>query len=79
MDDYPFELSGKTVDYICPKCKHELKAPIETVLEFEEEDMFNNLPINTPPYVECPNCRKLCMIPKYYKSMRGYLFEYKED
>ena len=46
---YPFKLSGKVVNYICPKCKHKFEAPIEAVLEFESEDEINGLPISTPP------------------------------
>jgi DNA-directed RNA polymerase subunit RPC12/RpoP len=76
MDDFFFE-SGETVDYICTKCKKELKVPIEAVHEFEQDNMFEGKSINTPPYVKCPKCNKLCMVPKYYKSMQGYLFEYK--
>ena len=32
---FPIELSGKTVDYIYPKCKYKFKAPIKAVLEFK--------------------------------------------
>lgn len=38
----PIPLSGKIVEYICPKCKVEFEAPIEMVEEFEQEDMLNN-------------------------------------
>ena len=38
FENFPIKLSGKTVKYICPKCKYEFEAPIEAVLEFEEED-----------------------------------------
>ena len=38
FNSFPFKLSVKTVDYICPKCKLKFQAPIEAVLEFEEED-----------------------------------------
>ena len=38
FDSFPIKLSGITVDYICPKCKNKFKAPIEAVLEFEQED-----------------------------------------
>ena len=50
---FPFALSGKTVAYICPKCKYKFDAPIEAVLEFEQEDEWNGLPISTPPYTIC--------------------------
>ncbi len=71
-NNFPFKLSGKTVDYICPKCKYQFKAPIEAVLEFEEEDEWNNLPISTPPYIICSKCSFDKCIPINYKSRRGY-------
>ena len=49
FNSFPFQLSGKTVDYICPKWKYNFDAPIEAVLEFEQEDEWNGLPISTPP------------------------------
>ena len=53
FNSFPFQLSGKTVAYICPKCKFKFDAPIEAVLEFEQEDEWNGLPISTPPYTIC--------------------------
>ena len=53
FNSFPFKLSGKTVAYICPKCKYKFDAPIEAVLEFEQEDEWNGLPISTPPYTIC--------------------------
>lgn len=34
----PIPLSGKVIEYICPKCKVEFEASLEAVLEFEQED-----------------------------------------
>ena len=48
FNSFPFKLSGKTVDYICPKCKYKFEAPIEAVLQFEQEDEWNGLPASTP-------------------------------
>ena len=42
FNSFPFKLSGKTVDYICPKCKYKFEAPIEAVLQFEQEDEWND-------------------------------------
>ena len=56
FEDFPFKLSGKTVDYICPKCKYKFQAPIEAVLEFVTVDEWNGLPIFTPPYTICSKC-----------------------
>ena len=53
FNSFPFALSGKTVAYICPKCKYKFDALIEAVLEFEQEDNRNGLPISTPPYTIC--------------------------
>ena len=63
----PIPLSGKIVEYICPKCKVEFEAPIEMVEEFEEEDMLNGLPISTPPYIICPKCKHNKCVPLDYK------------
>ena len=38
FDNFPIKLSGKTVNYICPKCKYKFEAPIKAVLEFEQGD-----------------------------------------
>ena len=55
FNSFPFKLSGKTVDYICPKCKYKFEAPIEAVLQFEQEDEWNGLPASIPPYTICVN------------------------
>ena len=36
FDNFPIKLSGKTVNYICPKCKYKFEAPIEAVLKFDK-------------------------------------------
>ncbi len=74
----PIPLSGKIVEYICPKCKVEFEAPIEMVEEFEQEDMLNGLPISTPPYIICPKCKHDKCVPLDYKSKRGYHHKYKK-
>ncbi len=56
FNSFPFQLSGKTVAYICPKCKFKFDAPIEAVLQFEQEDEWNSLPISIPPYTICSKC-----------------------
>ena len=78
FDNFPFKLSGKTVSYICPKCKFKFEAPIEAVLEFEQEDAFNGLPISTPPCIICSNCQFGKCVPIDYKSQRGYHHIYKD-
>lgn len=37
FENFPIKLSGKTVKYICPKCKYEFEAPIEAVLELKKK------------------------------------------
>ena len=65
----PIPLSGKVVNYICPKCKVEFEAPIEMVEEFEMDDMLHNLPVSTPPYTTCPKCsHDKCVPLDYCKS-----------
>ena len=78
FNSFPFQLSGKTVDYICPKCKYKFVAPIEAVLQFEQEDEWNGLPISTPPYTICPKCQHNKCVPLDYKSKRGYHHKYKK-
>ena len=73
----PIPLSGKVVNYICPKCKVEFEAPIEMVEEFEMDDMLHSLPVSTPPYTVCPNCSHDKCVPIDYKSKRGYHHKYK--
>ena len=73
----PIKLSGKVVNYICPKCKVKFEAPIEMVHEFEEDDMLNGLPASTPPYTICPKCKHNKCVPIDYKSKRGYHHKYK--
>ena len=79
FDNFPIKLSGKTVNYICPKCKYKFEAPIEAVLEFEQEDEWNGLPISTPPYIICEKCNYDKCVPLDYHSKRGYHHVYKED
>ena len=73
----PIKLSGKVVNYICPKCKVTFEVPIEMVHEFEEDDMLNGLPASTPPYTICPKCKHNKCVPIDYKSKRGYHYKYK--
>ena len=79
FNEFPFKLSGKTVDYICPNCKYKFQAPIEAVLQFEEEDEWNNLPISTPPYTIFEKCLCDKCVSIDYKSAKGYHFIYKEN
>ncbi len=78
FDEFPIKLSGKNVDYICPKCKYKFEAPIEAVLQFEQEDEWNRLPNSTPPYTICAICRYDKCVPIDYKSKRGYHYVYNE-
>ena len=79
FSSFPFKLSGKTIDYICPKCKYKFEAPIEAVLEFEQEDAWNGLPISTPPYIICSKCKYHKCVPIHYHSTTRFHFIYKED
>jgi len=71
-------LSGKTFEYICPKCKVEFEVPIEMALEFEQEDALMGLPVSTPPYTICPKCKYNKCVPLDYKSNRGYHHKYQK-
>ena len=72
FENFPIKLSE-----ICPKFKYEFEAPIEAVLEFEEDDEWNGLPILTPPYTTiCAKCRYDKCAPLNYKSKRSYHHKY---
>ena len=79
FNSFHFQLSGKTVDYICPKCNYKFEAPIEAVHEFEEDDIFNGLPESTPPYIICAKCNYQKCVPIDYISTRGYHHIYKDN
>jgi len=78
FNSIPIKLSRKVILYVCPKCKIKLEVPIEMVLEFEQEDEWNGLPISTPPYVQC-ECGFTKCVPIDYHSKRGYHHFYKEE
>ena len=65
--------------YNCPKCKHKFNAPIESVLQFEQEDKWNSLPISTPPYTICEKCRYDKCVPIDYVSRKGFHHTYKKN
>ncbi len=65
--------------YNCPKCKYKFDAPIEAVLEFEQEDEWNGLPISTPPYTICAKCKFDKCVPIDYVSRRGFYHIYKDN
>lgn len=56
------------VPYSCPKCKYKFEAPIEAVLELEEDDEWNRLSISTPPYTICLKFSYNECIPIYKKE-----------
>ena len=78
FESFPIKLSEKVINYICPECKYKFEAPIEAVLEFEEEDEWNGLPISTPPCTIYSKCRYNKCVPIDYLSKRGYHHVYKE-
>ena len=78
FNSFPFNLSGETVSYICPKCNYKFEAPIEAVLQFEQEDEWNGLPISTPPYIICSKCKFDKCVPIDYKSSRGFHHKYND-
>lgn len=78
FSSFPVPLSGKVVNYICPKCKEEFEAPTHSVLEFEQEDELNELSISTPPYAVCPTYNHDKCVPIDYKSKKGFHHRYKE-
>lgn len=77
FENFLFQLSKKTVKYICPKCKNKFEVPIEDILEFEEENEWNWLLISTPTYITCFKCNYNKCVPIDYKSRREYHHIYK--
>jgi len=59
--------------------KYKFDAPIEAVLEFEQEDEWNGLPISTPPYTICAKCNFDKCVPIDYQSKRGFHHIYKDN
>lgn len=76
FNSFPFKLSEKTVSYICPKYNYKFEAPIEAVLQFEQEDEWNGLPVSTPPYIICSKCKFDKCVPIDYKFSRGFHHKY---
>ena len=64
--------------YFCYFRIFKFQAPIEAVLQFEQEDEWNGLPISTPPYIICAKCSFDKCVPIDYKSKRGFHHIYKE-
>ena len=56
FDSWSMPLSHKIIMYICPKCKYKIEVSVESVQEWEEEDMWNGKDKSIPPYGECQNC-----------------------
>lgn len=63
----------KIIDYLRPN------APIEAVLQFEQEDEWNGLPISTPPYTICSKCNFDKCVPIDYVSKRGFHHLFKDN
>ena len=49
------------------------------LLEFEQEDEWNGLPISTPPYTICAKCNFDKCVPIDYVSKRGFHHIYKDN
>ena len=67
---------SKQIEFICEKCKiHEFipKDVVEYFDDFDSDGVDNSY----PPRFECKNCDGL-MVPIYYKSVHGFIHEYKD-
>lgn len=65
------------VEYICPNCKTKEFIPLNVVKEFDLLDS-NGVDNSYPPRFKCLNCGDN-MVPIYYKSIHGFVHEYKEN
>lgn len=66
---------NQNVEYICPNCKAKELIPLSVVREF---DLLDSIGVDNscPPRFKCLNCGDN-MVPVYYKSVHGFVHEYK--
>ena len=78
FNSFPIKFSGKAINYIFQKCKYKFETLIESVYEFEEDEL-SGLPVSNPPYTICSKCNYDKCVPIDYKSKRGFHHIYKEN
>ena len=64
------------VEYICPNCKTKEIIPKDVVDYFDEMDSIG-VDNSYPPMFKCINCNN-DMVPVFYKSIHGFIHEYKD-
>ena len=64
------------VEYICPSCKTRELIPMNVVKHFDmiDSDGVDN---SYPPRFSCTKCND-DMVPIFYKSIHGFIHEYKD-
>lgn len=65
------------IEFICLKCKTKERIPRDIVEFLDASDQIG-VDLNTPPRFDCETCDGK-MVPIYYISVNGKIFEYKED
>lgn len=67
----------KEIEFICLKCKTKERIPRDVVEFLDSADQIG-VDTSVPPRFDCEKCDGL-MVPIYYISVNGKVFEYKED
>ncbi len=68
--------NGKEIEFICPKCKTKERIPTEIVEMLDQADQIG-VDTSVPPRFACEKCPGK-MVPIYYISVNGKIFEYNE-
>lgn len=67
----------KEIEFICLKCKTRERIPRDVVEFLDSADQIG-VDTSVPPRFDCEKCDGL-MVPIYYVSVNGKVFEYKEN
>ena len=63
----------KEIEFVCPKCKTKELIPTDVVEFLDSSDQIG-VDISVPPRFDCINCNGK-MVPTYYISVNGLIFE----
>lgn len=64
------------IEFICPICKTKERIPTYIVEMLDAADQIG-VDTSVPPRFDCENCYGK-MVPIYYVSVNGKIFEYKD-
>ena len=69
--------NGEFIEFICPKCKTKERIPTEIVEMLDYADQID-VDTSVPPRFDCEKCDGK-MVPIYYISAKGKIYEYTEE